>query len=68
MIYRKPKNEDEQKKFHRESYEVEKDDLITLFKEQGYDTKYLNIFLTNSLKDCYETELKEDGIFEEVAS
>ena len=63
MIYPKPKNEEEQKKFHRESYETEKEDLIATHKEMGFAEETLNVFLVNSLKrQGYEAELKKDGL------
>ena len=65
MIHPKPKNEQEQKKYHRESYEVEKNDLTYWYKSQGDNMDGLNRFLTNSLVENYETELREDGILEE---
>ena len=62
MIYPKPESEAEMKKLHKESYELEKADLIATFNEQGYEQKYLNDFLINSLKNEFEEELKEDGL------
>ena len=62
MIYSKPKTEAEAKKLRRESYELEKRGLITIYKERGYEKEYLSQFLVNSLKEDYETELKEDGL------
>ena len=63
MIFPKPKNEKERIQYQRQSYEIEKEDLIAFFNQMGYDKKDLNAFLFNSLKDNYELELKEDGIF-----
>ena len=65
MIYPKPKNKEEKKKYHRLAYETEKEDLIAFHKSQGYDVNTLNIFLVNSLKKYYEEELKEDGLLTE---
>ena len=63
MIYPKPKNEDEKKKFQRIDYELQKDSLIEFHKSQGYDADTLNTFLINSLKNMgFENELKEDGL------
>lgn len=55
--------EEERKMFRRESYEIEKEDLIATHKEMGFPKETLNVFLVNSLKQQgYETELKEDGL------
>lgn len=62
MIFPKPTTEKERMNYRRESYENEKEGLIAFFNQQGYDNKDLNAFLFNSLKDNYESELKEDGI------
>ena len=36
MIYQKPRNEEEKKKFHRLAYEEEKEGLIDFFHKQNY--------------------------------
>lgn len=48
--------------FRREEYEMEKEGLIEFYKEQYPNGNTLNVFLVNSLKIHYETELKEDGL------
>ena len=63
MIYAKPQNEEEEKKFQRMDYELQKEGLIEFHKSQGYDKDTLDIFLINSLKNMgFEQELKEDGL------
>lgn len=53
---------EELKRFDRERYENEKEDLIIFFNEQGYDKKYLKPFLINSMKNNFEEQLKEDNL------
>lgn len=62
MIYPKPKDKSTEKKLHRQSYELEKESLIAFFHEQKYDGKHMDKFLINSLKQDFESELKEDGL------
>ena len=62
MIYPKPKDKKTEKELNRQAYELEKEDLIFIFREQKYDEKHLNEFLINSLKKDFEEELKEDGL------
>lgn len=53
--------EEEEKLFAREAYENDKEGLISVFREKGYDESKLNQFLVNSLHG-YEEFLKEDGL------
>ena len=63
MIYAKPQNEEEKKKYRRLDYEEQKEGLIELHKSEGYDPNTLNEFVINSLKNMgFEQELKEDGL------
>ena len=62
MIYPKPKDKNTENELHRQSYELEKESLIAFFHKQKYDEKHLNEFLVNSLKQDFESELKEDGL------
>lgn len=62
MIYPKPKNEEESKKYHRQAYELEKEGLVSVYREMNYDKKNLNRFLVNSLKKDFPEELREDGL------
>lgn len=52
---------EERKRYFRHEYEIEKEGLITFYKERGYPKEGLNTFLVNSLKR-FEEFLKEDGL------
>ena len=60
--FRKPRDEKEEKEMRRFMYEIEKEDLVSIFKSQGYEEKDFKDFLVNSLKNDFEEELKEDGL------
>lgn len=59
---------EELKKFDRERYEIEKEDLINFFNEQEYDKKYLKPFLINSMKNNFAVQLKEDNLLYKLCS
>lgn len=52
--------EEERRKFRRECYENEKEELLAVFKEMEFPEENLKIFMCNSLKGSEEF-LKEDG-------
>ena len=54
MIYPKPKDGRTEKELHRQSYELEKEDLITFYHQQGWEKNGLKRFLINSLLHLFD--------------
>ena len=61
MTFPEPKNKEEEKRFHRIAYEVEKKDYTEFYKSMGWPEEGLNRFLKNSMLE-YKVELREDGV------
>lgn len=63
MNYPASISEERKKELRRYKYELYKEGLIQFFHEQGYEEKYLEVFLRNSLKNMgFDEELKEDTL------
>lgn len=60
MPIKRDMTEEERRKFRRECYENEKEELLAAFKEMGLPEEELKNFMHNSLKGSEEF-LKEDG-------
>ncbi len=61
MIYSHSVSKEEEKYLHRRNYELEKEELISVYKKEKWPREGLKRFLINSLKKYYEQELREDG-------
>ena len=62
MIYPKPKNEEEEKRYNRLHYERKKEAVIRWHKLRNLPEENLNEYIVNSLIETYEEELREDGL------